>query len=129
MSTTIHQEVTFNATPERIYELLLDEAKHGAFTGAPASISRDVGGRFSCFGGQIEGRNIELVAGKRIVQAWRAANWQPGEYSLVRVELQSDAKGTRLVLDHTGVREDQHPHLDNGWHQRYWEPLSKYLTN
>ena len=36
------------------------------------------GGTFKTFGGLIEGRNVELIPGQRIVQAWRPASWDPG---------------------------------------------------
>ncbi|MCB9753608.1 MAG: SRPBCC domain-containing protein [Myxococcales bacterium] len=75
----------------------------------------------------MEGRTIETVDGERIVQAWRVAGWAPGEYSLVRVELRPEARGTRLVLDHTGIRPEQREHLASGWNARDWEPLSRYL--
>ncbi len=57
--------------PQHIYEALLDAKKFNAFPGAPAEIDRKAGGAFSMFGGQIVGRNIELVPNQRIVQAWR----------------------------------------------------------
>ena len=74
MAEPIRQEVVLPATPGRIYSAYMDSAEHEAFTNnGPASISDDVGGAFSCHGGAISGRNVELVAGKRIVQAWRVA--------------------------------------------------------
>ena len=67
MAEPIRQEVVLPATPGRIYSAYMDSAEHEAFTNnGPASISDDVGGAFSCHGGAISGRNVELVAGKRI---------------------------------------------------------------
>ena len=44
------------------------------FSGMPAEIDPKVGGAFSMFGGLIvDGVTVELVADKRIVQAWRPA--------------------------------------------------------
>jgi activator of HSP90 ATPase len=74
MTKTIHQEVVFNASTERIYEVLTDAKQFSEITGAPTEITTEAGGSFSCFGGMIFGRNIELLPGKRIVQAWRVAN-------------------------------------------------------
>jgi uncharacterized protein YndB with AHSA1/START domain len=126
----IHQEITLPAPPERIYDAYMDSKQHAAFTGGGAAeISKDAGGTFSCHGGVISGRNIELVPGKRIVQAWRVGNWPEGVYSIVKMELVADAGGTKLVLDHAGFPEDQGKHLDQGWHTRYWQPLEKYLRS
>jgi activator of HSP90 ATPase len=125
--TTIHQEVDFRATPERIYAALLDAKQFSAFTGLGAEIQGQAGGSLRMFGGLIEGRNIELVANRRIVQAWREASWAPGSYSLVKFELAARGAGTHLVFDQSGIAEDDWKHLNDGWPLRYWEPLRKYL--
>ena len=128
MSMPIHQEVTFDAKPEQLYEALLDQVQHASFTGGPAEISRDIGGAFSCHGGQIVGRNIELDPNKRIVQAWRVTAWPEGVYSVVKFEIEPVGTGTRLTLDHTGVPGDGRDAVADGWKSRYWEPLTDYLA-
>ena len=87
MSTPIHQEVTFQASPERVYESLMDSDRFSELTGLPATISGEVGGEFSLFGGGISGRNVELVPGRRIIQAWQARDLGDGAYSIVHFEL------------------------------------------
>jgi activator of HSP90 ATPase len=129
MSTAIHQEVVLAASRRRIYEALMDSRRHAAFTAnGAARISRREGGAFSCHGGVIAGRNIELVPNRRIVQAWRVGHWPSGVYSLVRFELKKEGAGTRLVLDQTGIPPGHRAHLARGWHARYWRPLRKYLA-
>jgi uncharacterized protein YndB with AHSA1/START domain len=129
MSANIHQDLVIKASPQRVYQALTDGRRFSEFTGgAPAQISADAGGAFSCFGGKIVGRNIELVPDRRIVQAWRAANWDEGLYSVVRFELVAQGSDTRVVLDQAGFPADQGAHLEVGWHKMYWEPLSKYLA-
>lgn len=128
MSDVIHQEIELDATPDRIYEAYMDAAQHSAFTGVPAVISREEGGPFSCHDGGIVGRNIELVPGSRIVQAWRVAAWQPGLFSVVRFELRPEGKGTRVIMDHSGVPPEFREHIAGGWQARYWEPLAKLFA-
>jgi uncharacterized protein YndB with AHSA1/START domain len=123
----IHQEVTFGAKPAQVYQALVDSAQHAKFTGAPAQIGAQPGEAWSAYGGKIFGRNIELVDGARIVQTWRAGNWPEGVHSLVRFELKAEGGGTKVVLDHDALSEDQVPHIDGGWAKMYWEPLRKYL--
>jgi uncharacterized protein YndB with AHSA1/START domain len=128
MSASIHQEVVIKASPGRVYEALTDSRRFSEFTGgSPADISGEVGGHFSCVGGMIVGRQLELMPGRRIVQAWRAGNWDEGVFSIVRFELKSQGSDTRIVFDHTGYPEAHREHLDGGWHKMYWEPLKKYL--
>jgi activator of HSP90 ATPase len=126
--TSLHQEIALNASPARIYAVLLDSKLFAAFSGLPAEIDPKAGGAFSMFGKMILGRNVELIPDKRIVQAWRPASWNPGEYSIVRFELAGQDSRTNLILDHTGFPEGKFADLDSGWHERYWEPLKRFLA-
>jgi activator of HSP90 ATPase len=135
----IHQEISFNAAPSRIYAVLTDAAlfqhmqsisvaKAGFDVIAhPARISREPGGEFSLFADYIVGRQIELVSDRRLVQAWRVANWTPGRYSIAHFELMAQGTGTRLVFDHMGFPAGDAEHLAQGWYAHYWEPLRKEL--
>jgi activator of HSP90 ATPase len=125
--TSLHQEVALHSSPMRVYQVLLDPKQFTAFTGMTAEINPEMGGAFSLFGGMIVGRNIELIPSQRIVQAWRPTHWDPGVYSLVKFELKAQGSQTLVVLDHTGFPEGDFDHLDPGWKQRYWDPLTKYL--
>ncbi|HLO00957.1 MAG TPA: SRPBCC family protein [Pyrinomonadaceae bacterium] len=130
MNEPIHQEVVFQTSADRIYKALTDGAEFKEMTGgAPTEISSDVGGAFSCFGGMITGLNLELVPNQRIVQAWRARNWEPGLYSIVKYELNQQGDETCLVLDHSGFPADIREHLEAGWTANYWELLRKHLTS
>ena len=42
---TIRQQVTFKGTPHELYELLMDEKKHGEFYGSKMTVSRKVGSK------------------------------------------------------------------------------------
>jgi activator of HSP90 ATPase len=121
--TTIHQEIDMTASPDRIYDALLDAKQFGALTGLPTEIAGGVGGAFSCFGGHIVGRNVELVPKRRIVQAWRVADWPEGTYSIARFELKPQQAGTRVIFDHTGFPPGLRDHLAEGWEDHYWKAL------
>jgi uncharacterized protein YndB with AHSA1/START domain len=123
----IHQEVTFAAPPAKVYRALIESAQHAKFTSAPAEIGAAAGDAWSAYGGKIFGRHVELVDGARIVQTWRAGNWPEGVHSIVRFELTPAGAGTKIVLDHDGLADDQVKHIDGGWAKMYWEPLRKYL--
>jgi uncharacterized protein YndB with AHSA1/START domain len=128
--TALHQEVDLAASPLRVYSALLSPSAFARFTGMPAEIDPHAGGAIWMFGGLIVGRNIELIPGKRIVQAWRAVqDFAAGIYSVVKMELIPTPSGTTLILDHTGFPEGDYGHLYAGWPLRYWNPLKKYLAS
>jgi activator of HSP90 ATPase len=126
--TTIHEEVMFDASPQRLYDALLDSKQFAAFSGMPADIDAKAGGAFSMFGGMIVGRNIELDPKSRIVQAWRPTHWDPGAYSIVKFELETKGGGTKFVLDHRGFPEGEFDSLESGWKSHYFERLKNYLA-
>jgi uncharacterized protein YndB with AHSA1/START domain len=126
---SIHQEVVLPASPDRVYAALTTSAQFTTATdNRVAQIGAAAGEPFSLFGGAIEGRTIEMVPGKRLVQAWRVKMWEPGMYSLVRFTLEPAATGTKVVLDHSSFPPEQQEHLAAGWSANYWEPLTKYFT-
>jgi activator of HSP90 ATPase len=138
---SIHHEVKFNASPERLYAALTDAKtfqKVVLLSGAvkngmvkdpqQARISALAGGEFAVFGGYITGRQVELVSNVRIVQAWRTGTWDPGIYSIAKFALALQGTGTLLTFDHTGFPKGEADHLAEGWKSNYWEPLEKLLA-
>lgn len=132
----IHREVTFKVSPARVYELLTDSEKFAAATGKPAQIEASEGAAFSIFGGYISGRQIELIPGQRVVQAWRGQDWDAGVYSFVRFTLTAAGTGTKLVLDHDAYPQGEsplypswHEHLSANWPVFYFEPFTQYLAS
>lgn len=137
---SIHQEPVFKASRQRVFETLMDDklfAKVVQLSGAMASgalgktpnqISREEGGAFVIFGGYVTGRQIEIVPNERIVQVWRSASWQPGEYSIASFKLAEHGTGTKILLDHAGFPKGTAEHLAAGWKANYWEPLDKVLS-
>ena len=128
MVDPLHQEINFEVNPDKLFETLISGQRFSEFTGASAKIDANEGGSFSCFDGQIVGRNIELVPGKRIVQAWRVATWDEGVYSIVMFSFEKHGSNTRLTLDHAGFPDGFREHLEGGWPKMYWEPLRSYLA-
>jgi activator of HSP90 ATPase len=126
-SIVIHQEIDLNASPQKVYEALLDSKQFTEFSGRPAEINRDLGGASSLFKGHIIARNLELVPNQRIVQGWRVVTWPEGAWSIARFDLTPNGAGTHVVFDHVGFPEGLHDHLAQGWDENYWSLLKKYF--
>lgn len=129
MCKTIKQRVRFKAAPAAVYALLADSRKHTAVTGSKATISRKIGGTFSALGNEVSGVNVDLVPGRRIVQAWRHRRFPEGIYSMAAVTLTpTPGGGTELVLTHRGVPKDLIPETERAWRERYWSGIRAYLA-
>ena len=124
-SKTIRQSVNFKADPNEIYEALIDSKKHSKFTGSKAVIINDVGGKFTAYDGWIQGINIELVPGKKIVQKWRGDDWTEGHYSIATFKMKKIDGGTRLEFTQTNVPEEHYKSIYDGWFEHYWEKMKK----
>jgi len=126
----IHQEITFKSAAEELFKALTTTRQFSEVTDAQAEINANLGSPFSCFDGMITGMNIEVLPNKRLVQAWRVSNWEPGIYSIVKFEFEKlSPSETKLTFDQTGFPEEHRDHLDQGWHHKYWEPLKTYMNS
>ena len=126
---SIRQSVTFDATPEKIYDLIMNQKKHAAFTGSKVTMSTKVKGKFNTFDGYCKGYNIELVKGKKIVQAWHFAEdgWPDDHFSICTFELEKSGSKTKLRFLQTDVPEHKVETLKDGWKEFYWEAMKGYL--
>jgi uncharacterized protein YndB with AHSA1/START domain len=131
---SIHQETLVAALPQQVFELLTSGSLFSAATGQPAEITDREGDSFSIFGGRVQGRQIELVPGQRVVQAWRFGTahpspWEPGVYSTVRFAIEPAGEGTRLVIDHAGIPAEWIEHISLGYPTFYQDPIARFFAN
>jgi len=124
---TIKQTVTLNVSPKEVYDALMDSKKHSAFTGAKAVISKKKGGKYFAYGGYHGGVNLDLKAGKKIVQSWHASNWEKGHFAKATFLFSKTKTGTLVKLIHAGVPAYDYKAINNGWKQYYWKPMKEYF--
>lgn len=124
---TIKQTATFKALPHEIYEMLMDSKLHSKFTEAKANISRKVGGKFTAYDGYIQGKNLELVKDRKIVQAWREPDFPKNHWSTVTYLLSRNGNGTKLSFTHSGVPLSEYKDIKKGWREFYWEKIKAQL--
>jgi uncharacterized protein YndB with AHSA1/START domain len=129
MCKTIKHTVRFKAPPLTIYELLADSRLRTEVTGREAVISDKVGGTFSTDAGQVTGVNVDLVPGRRLVQAWRREDFPEGIYSMAAITLAPTAGGgTELVLTHRGVPKHLLDQIEDYWRLGYWSPMKAAIA-
>ena len=125
---SIRVEEVIPAAPEQIFRAWLDAKEHAKMTGAPASGSADVGGRFSAWDGYIEGSTVELDSNRRIVQRWRTSEVPAGSPdSRVEVQLEPAPSGTKVIIVHTEIPEGQGSNYHSGWFEFYFGPMKRYF--
>jgi activator of HSP90 ATPase len=127
-TTTIRQKEFIPARPVEIYDALLNEQKHSAFTGARATCDRRVGGKFTAWDGYISGKNLKLENGRRIVQEWKTTEWPSGcRPSVLEFTFRPKGEGTVVTMIQKDVPTVQAGNYRQGWTEYYWVPLKKYF--
>ena len=126
---SIKQTITFDAPAHKVYDLIMDQKKHAAFTGSKVIMSKKVKGKFDVFDGYCRGYNIELIEGEKIVQAWhfQEEGWPENHYSICTFHFKPEGTKTQLTFTQHGVPEHKVEELKNGWKQFYWNPMKAYL--
>lgn len=126
---TIRESVTFKkAKPNEVYELLMDSKKHSMLTGSKAVISKNIGGSFSVYDGDLTGKNIEIIPNYKVVQTWRINEWKPQDhYSTVTFILKKIRNGTKLTVVHENVPGYDYKELKRDWKEFYFEPMKEML--
>src|ERR1044072_1807765 len=120
---------TIPASPRQIYDAWLDSRRHRAMTGGKAKQSAKVGAPVTAWNGYISGKNLELVPGRRIVQAWRTTKFTDADRdSKATVPLKPVNGGPRLTLSHSAVPDGHTSYEKGGWQSHYFEPMKKFFV-
>lgn len=129
MTKAIQQSVKLGLPPAQLYRIFLDSRKHSQVTCAPARISRKVGGTFTAYGSLLRGKNLLLVPGKMIVQAWRGTHWKASDPDSILILQFSKARGGgQIDLVHVNVPSHDHAGVKKGWPKYYWRPWMAYIA-
>ena len=126
---TLSQTVNFkNTTALQVYELLMNERHFKAFTGEEASIMRQAGGKFKAYGDYINGVTVELESPKKIVQRWRAADWEDkNHYSTVSFEISQNGNDAVLNFTQHEIPEKNYNKTKQVWNDHYWDRMKAYI--
>lgn len=129
MINVIQQSVEFEkATPEELFDILMDSQKHSEIIKAKVRISRREGDSFSAFNGMVTGKNLAIVPNKMTVQSWRGNVWKEDDLdSTVIMIFTSTKRGAKIDLIHANV-PDQFVRVEK-WKELYWEPMKAYLSS
>jgi uncharacterized protein YndB with AHSA1/START domain len=125
--TTIKQTYHIKAPIEEVWRALVDPQHIEAWGGGPAEMDDKVGTKFKLWGGDVYGKNTEVVPLNRLVQEWYSGNWP--EPSIATFELSVEDGGTRVEFLHENVPEAEAEDIEQGWKDYYLGPLKDHLEN
>ncbi len=114
---TIKQTYEMEATLEEVFEALVNEDLMQNWSGDEVKMSPDVGAKFSLWGGQMFGTNLEVIKNRKIVQEWCYDQWEAP--SKVTFTLHASDNGTSVELVHEGVPEKSLANITEAWNLYY----------
>lgn len=125
MNKVIEQTIRFeNTPPETLFDIFTDPEKHAAIIGSGVIISAKEGAEFSCFDGNVTGRNLLIIPGKMIVQSWRGNVWKKNDPDSVLILVFTKVKSAaEIYMAHNNTPKQ----FVEQWDAFYWKPLKRYL--
>src|SRR3989344_820723 len=121
----IRQTYHIHSSLEEVWKALTDPKYIDGWGGGPAKMDEKIGTKFKFWGGDIHGKNIEVVPNKKLVQEWFSGNW---DYpSIVTFTLNEEKNAVKIDLLHTNVPDNEAKDIDEGWKEYFLGSLKKYL--
>jgi activator of HSP90 ATPase len=110
-----------SAPPEDVYLALTNPNTIHLWSGEPAVMSTEPNSEFSMWDGSIEGKNLEFIENKKIVQQWYFG--EQAADSIVTITLHPHKIGTSVELKHTNIPDEDYQDIVEGWDEIYFNSL------
>lgn len=124
---TIKQTYLISSSIDSVWDSLVNPKTIEKWGGGPAKMSGKEGATFSLWGGDVHGKNIMVVPGKKLVQEWFGGDWE--KPSIVTFNLSEENGKTKLHLLHENVPDEEEKDIDKGWKIYYLGPIKKLLEH
>ncbi|MDA3781317.1 MAG: SRPBCC domain-containing protein [Bacteroidales bacterium] len=129
MPDNIKLSVTLPVEAKTIYNAWFDREAHSSFSKGKADIQKKVGSKFTAGDGFIEGEISKMVLGKQIVMSWRTTEFPEGsEDSQLTVNFEKLPNGTKVIVVHENLPEDEGKKYRKEWKDNYFTPMKAYFV-
>ncbi len=118
---------TIQGPPNEVYLALTNPFTIGLWTGENNAVMRtEAGSEFSIMGESIEGKNLEFIENKKIVQQWYFGDDEETP-SIVTLKLHEHKEGTSIELNHTNIPDEAYQDIVDGWNGIYFKALKIFF--
>lgn len=105
------------AEAEDVYTALTNPFTIELWSGEPAQMTDKVGDEFSLWGGDIIGKNLEMIPNEKIVQQWYFG--EEGPESIVTIKIWVKKSQCSIELRHTNIPNEAYDNIVEGWNDAY----------
>jgi activator of HSP90 ATPase len=114
---TFKKTFKINAETSDVYSAITNPYTIELWSGYPAVMSEVPGTEFSLWEGDITGKNIEFVPGRKVVQEWYFGDQE--EKSIVTILISPDRENSTVTVEHTNIPDDDFNDIAEGWREYY----------
>ena len=123
---TFKKTFRINAEPSDVYSALTNPYTIELWSGYKAEMSTVPGSEFSLWEGDIEGRNIEFVQDRKVVQEWYFGDQE--EKSIVTIAIFPDKQNSSVTVEHTNIPDEEYDSIAEGWREYYIGAIIDFLN-
>ena len=122
---TIKQTYHIKAPVDKVWQALVDPKIIDKWGGGPAKMSDKIGFEFSLWGGDIHGKNTEVVPNKKLVQEWFGGKWDKPSIATFELSFKNDQ--TTVEFAQVDVPDSEYSDIEQGWRDYYLGSLKDLL--
>jgi activator of HSP90 ATPase len=123
---TFKKTFKINAEPSDVYAALTNPFTIELWSGYPAQMSTEPGSEFSLWEGDIEGKNIEFIQDKKVVQEWYFGD--QAEKSVVTITIYPDREHSQVTVEHTNIPDEEFNEIAEGWREYYIGAITSFFN-
>jgi activator of HSP90 ATPase len=123
---TFKKTFKINAEPSDIYSALTNSYTIELWSGYPAKMSEEPGSDFSLWDGDITGKNLEFIKGKRVMQEWFFGEQK--EKSIVTITIQPDRADSQVTVEHSNIPDEDFDDIAEGWREYYIGAIMNFFN-
>jgi len=123
---TFKKTFKINAEPSDVYAALTNPFTIELWSGYPAKMSTEPGSEFSLWEGDIEGKNLEFIPDRKIVQEWYFGDQQ--EKSIVTINIFPDRDDSSVTVEHSNIPDDEFKNISEGWKEHYFDAITNFFN-
>src|SRR3990167_7048056 len=124
---TIKKSYKIHAPVEAVWRAFVDVKEITEWGGGPVVMYDAVGSKFSLWGGEIHGKNLEVEEHEKLVQEWYGGEWK--NPSKVTFLFNPDGEVTQIELTHEKIPNEDADDISEGWDQYYIGAIKEYLES
>jgi activator of HSP90 ATPase len=123
---TFKKTFIINAEPSDVYAALTNPYTIELWSGYPALISTEPGSEFSLWEGDISGKMLEAIPGKKVVEQWYFGDQT--EESIVTITIHPKGENSSVTVEHTNIPDDDFENIAEGWREYYFDAISTFFN-